>query len=59
MVFYSYTDVGISRGVSRWRRRLEVTLTGAAVSTDLGCSSKYSVESVEDRSGEGFHVNSD
>jgi len=29
------------------------------LSTDLGCSSKYSAENAEDRSGEGFHVNSD
>jgi hypothetical protein len=31
---------------------------GAAASADLGGSSKYSSESLEGRSGEGFHVNS-
>ena len=31
---------------------------GAAVSADLGGSSKYSNENFEGRSGEGFHVNS-
>ena len=30
----------------------------AAFSADLGGSSKYSNENFEDRSGEGFHVNS-
>ena len=31
---------------------------GTVSSADLGGSSKYSIENVEDRSGEGFHVNS-
>lgn len=31
---------------------------GAASSVDLGGSSKYSCETHEDRSGKGFHVNS-
>ena len=31
---------------------------GAAFGADLGGSSKYSNENFEDRSGEGFHVNS-
>ena len=31
---------------------------GAAAGADLGGSSKYSNESFEGRSGEGFHVNS-
>ena len=31
---------------------------GAAAGADLGGSSKYSNENFEDRSGEGFHVNS-
>jgi hypothetical protein len=31
---------------------------GAAASTDLGGSSKYSSETLEDQCGEGFHVNS-
>jgi hypothetical protein len=35
-----------------------VDLAGAAVSADLGGSSKYSSENLEDCSGEGFHVNS-
>ena len=35
-----------------------VNLAGAASSADLGGSSKYSNENFEDRSGEGFHVNS-
>ncbi len=48
--------VGRSRG---WRRRLlGVNLAGAAHGADLGGSSKYSREALEDRSGEGFRVNS-
>ncbi len=35
-----------------------MSLTGAAVGTDLGGSSKYSSETLEDQCGEGFHVNS-
>ena len=35
-----------------------VSLGGAAAGADLGGSSKYSNENFEDRSGEGFHVNS-
>ena len=31
---------------------------GAATGADLGGSSEYSDETSEDRSGEGFHVNS-
>ena len=37
---------------------LGVILGGAATGADLGGSSKYSNENFEDRSGEGFHVNS-
>jgi hypothetical protein len=33
-------------------------LSVTAPSADLGGSSKYSNENFEDRSGEGFHVNS-
>ena len=36
----------------------EVILSETAFSADLGGSSKYSNENFEDRSGEGFHVNS-
>ena len=35
-----------------------VSLSKTAPGADLGGSSKYSNESFEDRSGEGFHVNS-
>ena len=35
-----------------------VSLVETASSADLGGSSKYSNENFEDRSGEGFHVNS-
>ena len=35
-----------------------VNLGGTADSADLGGSSKYSNENFEDRSGEGFHENS-
>ena len=35
-----------------------VSLHETASSADLGGSSKYSNENFEDRSGEGFHVNS-
>jgi hypothetical protein len=34
------------------------SLGGTAPGADLGGSSKYSNEIFEDRSGEGFHVNS-
>ena len=37
---------------------LGVSLSKTAPGADLGGSSKYSNESFEDRSGEGFHVNS-
>ena len=37
---------------------LDVSLSETASSADLGGSSKYSNENFEDRSGEGFHVNS-
>ena len=48
--------VGRSRG---WRGRLlGVNLAGAAPGADLGGSSKYSREALEDRCGEGFRVNS-
>jgi len=35
-----------------------VNSTGPNSSADLGGSSKYSSENLEDRRGEGFHVNS-
>ena len=35
-----------------------VSLTEALNSADLGCSSEYSMENNEGRSGEGFRVNS-
>ena len=35
-----------------------VSLTEALNSADLGCSSEYSMENIEGRSGEGFRVNS-
>ena len=37
---------------------LGVSLSKTSLGADLGGSSKYSNESFEDRSGEGFHVNS-
>ena len=37
---------------------LGASLDGTTSSADLGGSSKYSNENFEDRSGEGFHVNS-
>ena len=37
---------------------LGVSLGETASSADLGGSSKYSNANLEDRSGEGFHVNS-
>ena len=39
-------------------KALGVNLAGAAGGADLGGSSKYSNENFEDRSGEGFHENS-
>ena len=39
-------------------KALGVILAGAATSADLGGSSKYSREALEDRCGEGFSVNS-
>jgi len=40
------------------RKALGVNLAGAAGCADLGGSSKYSREALEDRGGEGFRVNS-
>ncbi len=40
------------------RKALGVNLAGAAGCADLGGSSKYSREALEDRCGEGFRVNS-
>ena len=40
------------------QKALGVILAGAADCADLGGSSKYSREALEDRSGEGFRVNS-
>ena len=40
------------------RKALGVILAGAAIGADLGGSSKYSREALEDRCGEGFRVNS-
>ena len=36
----------------------DVSLPGAFIIADLGGSSKYSSENLEDQCGEGFHVNS-
>ena len=44
------------RGASR--EGAGVSLTEASISADLGCSSEYSMENIEGRSGEGFRVNS-
>jgi len=51
----------ITREVGRRRVGVEgkrVISTGPNSSADLGGSSKYSSENLEDRRGEGFHVNS-
>ena len=40
------------------QKALGVILAGAASGADLGGSSKYSREALEDRCGEGFRVNS-
>ena len=40
------------------REGVGVSLTGARMSADLGCSSEYSMENIEGRRGEGFRVNS-
>ena len=40
------------------RKALGVSPAGAAPGADLGGSSKYSREALEDRCGEGFRVNS-
>ena len=51
----------ITREVGRRRVGVEgesVNSTGPNSSADLGGSSKYSSENLEDRRGEGFHVNS-
>ena len=36
-----------------------MSMAGAAIGTDLGCSSEYSNGNFEGRCGEGFHANSD
>ena len=52
-------DGSTSRQVGQVARKaLGVILAGAACCADLGGSSKYSREALEDRSGEGFRVNS-
>ena len=45
-------------GRGRCDEAFGVSLGETASSADLGGSSKYSNENFEDRSGEGFHVNS-
>ena len=40
------------------RKALGANLAGAVPGADLGGSSKYSREALEDRCGEGFRVNS-
>ena len=42
----------------RRREAVGVSLSRASMSADLGCSSEYSMENIEGRSGEGFRVNS-
>ena len=37
---------------------LDLSLPGAFIVADLGCSSKYSSENLEVHCGDGFHVNS-
>ena len=52
-------DAATSRKVAGVARKaLGVNLAGAAPGADLGGSSKYSREALEDRCGEGFRVNS-
>ena len=52
-------DAPVSRQVAGVARKaLGVILAGAAPGADLGGSSKYFSESLENRSGEGFRVNS-
>ena len=52
-------DAATSRKVAGVARKaLGVILAGAAPGADLGGSSKYSREALEDRCGEGFRVNS-
>ena len=51
--------VSTSRKVAEVARKVpSVNLTGAASGADLGGSSKYSREALEDRCGERFRVNS-
>lgn len=53
------SDAATSRKVAGVARKaLGVNLAGAALGADLGGSSKYSREALEDRCGEGFRVNS-
>ena len=52
-------DAATSRKVAGVARKaLGANLAGAAPGADLGGSSKYSREALEDRCGEGFRVNS-
>jgi len=53
-----YLYEATSRRLRRFQRSLGVIRGGAASGTDLGGSSNYSSENLEDRSGEGFHTNS-
>jgi len=57
--FLKGPDAATSRKVAGVARKaLGVNLAGAASGADLGGSSKYSREALEDRCGEGFRVNS-
>lgn len=60
---YTAVDVNAMRqrvgGRGAREKALGVSPGGTCSSADLGGSSKYSNETFEDRSGEGFHVNSD
>jgi hypothetical protein len=55
-----YEEISLRVRGSQWcaLKVSDVSLPGAATDADLGGSSKYSSETLEDQCGEGFHVNS-
>ena len=64
-ILYSTVDVILPLNTSTSRsdpvmasKRSDVNPRGAVTDADLGGSSKYSSEILEDQCGEGFHVNS-
>ena len=59
-VIKRFSEISLRVRGSQWcaLKVSDVSRPGAATDADLGGSSKYSSETLEDQCGEGFHVNS-